>query len=243
MYRPDAVRRLVDAFADGSVGYVTGKMIYVSELGTPVGTGCTAYMRYENRLREIESRLGSVVGVDGGIDAVRRALYQPMRADQLPDFVLPLAVVRQGYRVAFVPSAVLEETTLEKGDAEFRMRVRVSLRALWALRDNADLLAGRAGALFAWQLWSHKALRYGSFVPLGVSVLAGVTLAALSPGHEYLLALIFGYGVCAAAGALGLRLPGVTHAYYFALLNVASLVATLRFLRGEKQVLWTPRLG
>ena len=31
--------------------------------------------------------------------------------------------------------------------------------------------------------------------------------------------------------------------YYFCLVNVASAHALLRDLKGEKQVLWTPRLG
>jgi hypothetical protein len=30
---------------------------------------------------------------------------------------------------------------------------------------------------------------------------------------------------------------------YFFLLNIASLVAFLRFVRGQKQVLWQPRVG
>src|SRR6185295_8707456 len=107
MYRPDAIRMLVRNFADPAVGYVTGRMLYVNPDQSLVGDGCSAYMRYENRLRAIETRIGSIVGVDGGIDAVRKALYRPMSADQLPDFVLPLAVVEQGSRVVFEPEAHL----------------------------------------------------------------------------------------------------------------------------------------
>jgi hypothetical protein len=33
------------------------------------------------------------------------------------------------------------------------------------------------------------------------------------------------------------------YCYYFMLLNWASAVALVRFLRGEKQVLWQPRTG
>ena len=87
IYRPDAIAKLVRNFADPRVGYVTGSMRYVSADGSLVGDGCSAYMRYENALRLAETRIGSIVGVDGGVDAIRRELYQPMRADQLPDFV------------------------------------------------------------------------------------------------------------------------------------------------------------
>ena len=140
IYRPDAVRKLIQNFADANVGYVTGKMLYINPDGSLVGDGCSAFMKYENALRVSETRMGSIVGVDGGIDAVARSLHRPMRADQLPDFVLPLRVIEQGYRVIFEPEAVVMEETLTTSSSEYRMRIRVALRALWALRENAGLL-------------------------------------------------------------------------------------------------------
>ncbi len=113
--------------------------------------------------------MGSIVGVDGGVDAVRRSLYQSMRSDQLPDLVLPLTVVEQGYRVVFVPGAVVEENTLTTQSAEYQMRVRVALRAFWALNDKRALLNPLRYPLFSWQLASHKLLRYMSFLPLGAA--------------------------------------------------------------------------
>ena len=77
-----------------------------------------------------------------------------MRADQLPDFVLPLAVIDQGYRVVYEPEALLQEDTLKKAEDEYRMRVRVSLRALWALFDMRRLFLPGKDLLFSWQLWS-----------------------------------------------------------------------------------------
>ena len=110
--------------------------------------------------------VGSVVGVDGGIDAIRREIYVPMLADQLPDFVLPLSVVEQGKRVVYEPDAMVYEAALADVTGEFRMRVRVSLRALWALYDKRRLLNPFRYPLFAWQLMSHKVLRYLAFLPL-----------------------------------------------------------------------------
>ena len=90
--------------------------------------------RYENALRRLETGIGSIVGVDGGVDAVRRALYKPMRPDQLPDLVLPLRVVEQDYRVVFAPEAVLQEETLTHEDAEYQMRARGPARVLGTAR-------------------------------------------------------------------------------------------------------------
>ena len=87
-----------------------------------------------------------------------------MRADQLPDFVEPLTVREQGYRVVYEPRALLYEDALAEAGDEFRMRVRVGLRALHALKDKAALLNPLRFGLFAWQLFSHKVLRYLAFL-------------------------------------------------------------------------------
>jgi cellulose synthase/poly-beta-1,6-N-acetylglucosamine synthase-like glycosyltransferase len=243
LYEPGALRALAACFADPSVGYVTGRMIYGNPDGSVVGDGCTGYMRYENKLREWETLAGSVVGVDGGIDAVRRELYVPMRADQLPDFVLPLAVVEQGYRKVYEPRAVLKELALSDDGQEFRMRVRVSLRALWALWDKRALLNPFRYRLFSLQLWSHKVLRYLAFIP--IALLLPLNLALLGSGAIYTVALA-AQGAFWCLALLGAR-PGAGRVtgwpYYFGMLNWASAVAFLRFLRGEKQVTWQPRGG
>jgi len=245
LYAPDALRHLVTNFADPAVGYVTGKMVYVNADGSLIGDGCSAYMKYENVLRALETRVGSVVGVDGGVDAVRRSLYAPMRADQLPDFVLPLHVVEQGYRVVYEPRALLKEHALSKSSDEFRMRVRVTLRSFWALWAKRRLLAPWTNALFAWQLWSHKLLRYAAFIPLLATTVLSVLLAdqhwiyAVSlAGHALLLlSLLF------AAGGGRLAAGPLRYGSYFVLVNAACAVAALRFLRGQKQATWQPRGG
>ena len=234
-------------FADPSVGYVTGQMVYTNPDGVGLGEGSGAYMRYENLLRVLETGLHSVVGVDGGIDAVRRNLYVPMRADQLPDFVLPLNVVEQGRRAVYEPAAKVYEAALGAADQEFRMRVRVSLRALWALFDKRGLLNPLRDPLFAWQLFSHKLLRYAAFIPL--AGLLGINL--LVAGHHpfyagFLVLQLLAYGL-AAAGPVLSRVrsvaPKLLTPYYFVLLNLACAAAFWKFLNGQKMVTWKPRGG
>ena len=63
-----------------------------------------------------------------------------MNADQLPDFVQPLTVREKGFRVVYEPRALLYEDALADTGDEFRMRVRVILRAWHGLRDMAGLV-------------------------------------------------------------------------------------------------------
>ncbi|MCR8915808.1 glycosyltransferase family 2 protein [Marinobacter panjinensis] len=243
-----AVSQLCSNFADPDVGYVTGKMVYVNDDGSLVGDGCSAYMKYENWLREQETRLGSVVGVDGGIDAMRKTLYQPLNADQLPDFVQPLKVVEQGYRVVYEPRALLKEEALNDSDSEFSMRVRVSLRALWALKDMRHLMSPFRDPVFAWQLISHKLLRYTAFVPL---ITLAISTLLLAPARGIYTLAFLGLVVFGALAWTGHKREGegqplsviYSIPYYFMLLNIASYKATAAFLKGEKKVIWNPRKG
>ena len=247
IYASGAIRSLARNFADPAVGYVTGQMVYVNPEESGIGAGSGSYMSYENDLRKYETRLGSIVGVDGGIDAVRRQLYIPMRPDQLPDFVLPLSVVEQGKRVVYEPGAMVYETALSSSTAEFRMRVRVSLRALWALYDKRNLLNPVRYPLFAWQLLSHKVLRYLAFLP----VLGLLTCNILVVNqHRFYSMLLVLQAVCYTAAALGhlvrrwSRVPEkALTPYYFVILNAACMMACWKFIQGQKMALWTPRVG
>lgn len=247
IYSTNALQHIVANFHDPQIGYVTGKMIYTNSDGTPVGDGCSTYMKYENFLRSLETQIDSVVGVDGGIDAMRKNLYCQLGHDQLPDFVQPLKVKEQGYRVVYESEAILQESSLSKPGDEYRMRVRVSLRALWAIKDMKQLLWGKAGFLFAWQLWSHKVLRYLCFI-----FLIGAYWANISLWSE---AFFFKAGVIAQTACyVGALISALLEKYnykvkllhflhYFVLLNVASGHAFLKFILGKKQVMWAPRKG
>ena len=246
-YAPSALRILMRNFADPLVGYATGRMVYEDRESSGTGLGCRAYMAYEDLLRRSETLLGSIVGVNGGIDAVRRELYLEMGDDQLPDFVLPLAVVDRGYRVVYEPDAILREETLNTGGGEYRMRVRVALRAWWTLKEMRGLFDVRRHGFFAWQLLSHKALRYLMFAAIPICYGTALALSATNPlyapaaagGTLVWLLAAAGFVIDRRGGSVGpCSIP-----YYFLLVNAASGQALGEFLRGRRRTVWTPRLG
>ncbi len=244
LYERTTIRHLVEAFTDPRVGYVTGKLLYGNPEGGAAGGGTSLFMRYEDFLRRLETRAGSIVGVNGGVDAVRRSLYQPMDADQQPDFVLPLRIVAQGARVVHRPDALAFEDALARSGDEFRMRVRVSLRALWALADMKQLLAPRFGR-FAFQLLVHKVLRYGLFAPMILALAANLVLVDAPFYRATLAAQALFYAAAGAGFTFSRRFSKgpLLIPYYLVLTNAAAAVAFLRFLRGRRQVTWRPRAG
>ena len=248
LYAPDTVRHLVAPLNDPEVGYVTGRMVYKAPDGSLTGEGCSAYMTYENKLREWETQLGSVVGVDGGVDAMRREIFTPMNADQLPDFVQPLTVVEKGHRVVYEPRALLYEDALAAASDEYRMRVRVGLRAFHALKDKSILLNPSLFGIFAWQLWSHKVLRYMAFLFMVTAFVSNWALASQSNSAEWagtFVAQIFFYGIAQWGHVMSRRgmetSRVISLAYFLCLVNLASAQAFWQFLRGRKQVIWKPR--
>lgn len=246
LYQSDAVTHLVESLKDPEVGYVTGKMIYTQEDGSVAGDGCSAYMRYENQLREWESAAGSIVGVDGGIDAMKTVLHSKLNDDQLPDFVQPLKIIKKGFKVSYQPKAILHEVSLDDPEREYKMRVRVSLRALWALWDMKSLLNPFFYGLFSLQLISHKLLRYTAFIPLLLAFISNLFL--LEQSGIYLISMITQLSIYGVATAVWL-MPNLGEnkwaklCFYFVQINWACAQACKLFMSGKKIALWKPREG
>jgi len=247
MFRKDAVSRLVENFADPEVGYVTGRLQYVTADPSLAGDGCGAYMKYENGLRLLETMFGSVIGVNGGIDAMRRELYTEIPTSLITDFVLPLHVLKNGKRVVFDGRVESYEVPNSAVEAEFRMRVRVALRALHGLAYMSGLLNPIRYPRTSFSLISHKLLRYMTPVFLFIALFSNVWLA-LDDGWYQLLLLP--HLTLYALGVLGAfyKLPGILGKLslvpsYFLVTNAAFTLALVRYLRGDVMAVWKPRVG
>jgi cellulose synthase/poly-beta-1,6-N-acetylglucosamine synthase-like glycosyltransferase len=244
MYERDALRMLVRNFADSRVGAVTGESRY--EIGADDASTESegAYWSYEIWIKGLESSLGSVVGGDGAIYAIRRSLYRDLAPGDLSDFVNPLQIVAQGYRNVYEPAAISREGGAEGYGAEFRRKVRIVNRAWRATFKMRSLLNPFRYGFFAFQYLSHKVLRW--LVPWLMLVVfaANLLLAGSSPLFALLLAgqLCF-YGVALLgwllAGRGGLLGRVTSIPYYFCLVNLASLVALVEVFGGKEYRTWS----
>lgn len=246
IFDPGALLALVRNFRDRQVGYVTGRTLYLDQTGSIIGAGCSAYMRYENALKRLETTFGSTIGVDGGIDAMRRHLLKTIPTDELPDLYLPLLVLSQGYRVVYEEQAILFEPSLTRVPSEWAMRVRVSMRAFRTISTMRHLLNPFRYPRTAFQLLSHKVLRYlAGLLQIGAFA-SNLALVAAGPPYLALFGaqLVFYLAAFAGATRVGARsAPAAKYVFYFCLLNAAAIAALFRFLRGERRIVWTPREG
>jgi cellulose synthase/poly-beta-1,6-N-acetylglucosamine synthase-like glycosyltransferase len=242
-YRQDAVRMLVRSFADPTVGCVTGDSQYVDPGESAAHVQEDTYWGYERFIRSLESLVGSTVGGDGAIFAIRRRLYTPLATDAINDFVTPLQIVARGYRAVFEPNAVGVEASAGGFSREFRRKRRIVNRSWRGVMSVTDVLNPLRVGVFAWQVWSHKILRWLT-LPVVLLTVAGCAMA-LSRGVVYQLGLgLFAASlVLAAVGALvaqraqgALRLAQA--ALYFYLVNVAAALGIARAMAGHVEVVW-----
>ncbi|MBL8201862.1 MAG: glycosyltransferase family 2 protein [Chromatiales bacterium] len=242
MYDVLALRHLVRNFADPEVGAVTGESRYRIAEDDASTDAENQYWTYELWIKGLESSLGSLVGADGAIYAVRKALYSDLGVADLSDFVNPLQVVARGYRNVYEAEAVSWEGGAEGFGAEFRRKVRIVNRAWRATLKLRSLLNPFRHGFFALQFMSHKVLRW--FVPLFLLVIlvSNLWLAAGSLFYGATLAaqaLLYG----AALGGLLLERAGrpvrlLNIPYYFCAVNVASLLGIGQALAGRTYTTW-----
>lgn len=242
MYRPDAIRALVAPFADAAVGAVIGESSY-ADADSDAGRSESLYWRYETAIKRLESRNGSVVGGDGAIYAVRRALYCPMNADALSDFINPLQVVRAGYRCIYEPTASSREETAGDFSKEFRRKVRIVNRAWRALMTMKELLNPLRFGWFAWQLLSHKLLRWLVPLFLTAAFLANALLLGAHSLYNAVFVLQVLFYSLAVSGALMRERESLARLvyipYYFCLVNLASAKGIVEAYCGKTYTTWS----
>jgi hypothetical protein len=108
IYRPDAVRQIVQNFADPDVGLATGGAAYIGSDGL-VHEGRAAYWNYESFVRSHESAFNSVLGAAGCFHAMRKPLYNFLGADLISDVAQAVKTVQKGYRAVVDDSAFCYE--------------------------------------------------------------------------------------------------------------------------------------
>lgn len=242
-YQVDALSLIAGNFVKPTIGAVSGRYLYLSAgASSSMASGAKAYAGYDNTVRNLQSKVGSITGCCGCIYAVRRDLYTVLTADLISDLVQPLHVLKRGYRVVFEPRAVASEYSTSSAGKEFHMRVRVIARALRGILSVRSLLLPWKFPWISIQLLSHKLLRW--CVPIFLLSML-VTSAFLSAQRFYLDTLILQFLFYAFA-AITYRFPlhqswrPLSVPLYFCTVNAAAVFAVLQVIRGQQYTIWRP---
>jgi cellulose synthase/poly-beta-1,6-N-acetylglucosamine synthase-like glycosyltransferase len=243
-YNPDVLKAMVPSFADPSVGCVAGRLIYVDPTASAIGSGARSYWGYETFLKQHESRVCSLIGASGCLYAVRRSAYVPLYNEACSDFIIATKMVEQGLRAVFEAGAVCTEDTNRRTDKELGMRVRVITQTFTDLWRHRSMLNPWRSGFYAVQLWSHKVMRYLVPVFLFAVFVCSWFLVPRSPFFVMMFAGQIVFYALAIAGwgleYLGVHSRLLALPHYFVLANLASLLAFVKFLKGERYASWEP---
>jgi cellulose synthase/poly-beta-1,6-N-acetylglucosamine synthase-like glycosyltransferase len=240
MYRKDALRKLVQHFAEARVGCVCGELLYRNPTGNPVAEGYNHYWRYDQWLKRLESRLHSLLGANGSIFAVRRELNEPLHLSTSNDMVLPIKIAARGYAVLYEPEAISVEAGSAGEREELRRRSRIVARGLLGVWEVLPDILQRGRLLLFVQLVSRKLLRYVFPLLLAVLLVSNAFLDGFFYrailGVQLLPYALFPIGY--ALNRAGTRLRLLSLPYYFLVGNMAALLGMLKVVSLRQLAMW-----
>lgn len=254
--KPDGISNIVKNFNDSTVGCVSSEDRFIDPDGKISGEG--AYVRYEMFLRNLETKVNTLVGLSGSFFAARKEVCKDWASDLQSDFNTLLNSVKIGLRGVSDSDSIGYYKNIADAKKEFDRKVRTVLRGISVFMKSLPLLNPFKYGLFSWQLFSHKLCRW--LVPFAMiiaflsnlaliistltSALTLFPISALASGI-YFYAFIFqlAFYTLAFGGIRGsrfvrksfLKIPS-----FFVLVNLSILNAWIRYLKGDRLIAWEP---
>lgn len=229
---------MLEQMRDPRVAVVNPKYRRVNRDGSAAES---LYDRWETKVKELEGRLGAMVGCNAYANLIRREFATPIPDDtNLDDFVLGIRPFRSGYDVVTEPRALVV-TQAEAEMLEFRRKARINRGNLQVLTRFADLLLPKYGVK-AWVYLSHKVVRM--LIPFLLLIM--LMTSALEVSRPF-FTVVFALQVALLASTPMLfvakgRWRRLMFPQYYYLMNIALLVGCWQFFAGhEKYWKKTPR--
>jgi len=221
-----------------TVGAVSGAYKFI-EKGS---TGEQCYWQYQSMLKTRESSIASVLGAHGAFYAIRKSCYEEIPADTInDDFLIPMNVIKQGYRVIYEPRVAaieLEQVNLEQ---DMSRRLRIAAGNFQQLIYLLPLLSPKYG-WNAINFASGKALRAITPFILVVIFLSNIYLA---PIHAIYLSLLCCQAILYSAVILinifhiSPKLKVLKLACYLVNGYWVALKGSLKYIFGLQEKVWT----
>jgi cellulose synthase/poly-beta-1,6-N-acetylglucosamine synthase-like glycosyltransferase len=181
------------------------------------------------------------VGATGAIYGIRRELFEPIPDDTiLDDVLIPLRIVRRGYRVVFEPRAMAYDALSATGREELKRKARTIAGTFQLLSRERWIWNPFRNRLWL-QTLSHKTLRLT--VPL--LHLAGLVANAALLDRPFYQAIMAGQALFYGSALMGwVWAPGrkkfrpLVVPYTIGLLGWATIVGFVRFATGRQTPTW-----
>ncbi|KZZ41508.1 glycosyl transferase [Oleiphilus sp. HI0118] len=236
----NVLQKLMAYFTNDNVGAISSEDRFITADGKVAGEG--AYVKYEMWLRGKESSYRGLVGLSGSFFAARKEICSDWDIHSPSDFNTALNAAKAGKRAISCPDVEGYYPNLKDESKEYQRKLRTAIRGMTGLSRHTEVLSPSKFGMFAFQVWSHKVMRWA--VPWFM-LLALVSNAFLLNHWFYQLSFAI---QLAMAGAFisahflpALRQNGVIKlVYFFYQVNFALAHAAIKFFSGTRMTTWKP---
>lgn len=238
---PSGLKKIAANFADPTVGCVSSVDKVIGPDGKPCGEG--AYVRYEMWLRGLETKVSSLVGLSGSFFAARKEVCQDFSGEMQSDFRTVLNSMKNGLRGVSDQDSIGYYPDVADNKREFNRKVRTVLRGQTVFFKNLEFLNPFHYGIFAYQYFCHKLLRW--LVPVFMLFALVLNIFLISSSVFYFVILVlhlafYGLAIWGLIRTESASQPLIKIPLYFLTVNAAILVAWVRYLRGNRMVMWVP---
>jgi len=238
---PQGLNHIVAPFVNPDIGSVSSEDVFLNEDGSLSGEG--AYVKYEMWLRKLESKVNSVVGLSGSFFAARKGILADFSGQMQSDFRTLLNCQRMGYYGISNPKAKGIYKNIKDEKNEYDRKVRTVLRGITVYFEHLELLNLFKYGIFSYQYFTHKLMRW--LVPW--FILTAIISNMILTFHENIYSVILFFQVLfylfAIIGKTKNRISRILIfklPYYFIQVNWGILISWIRYLKGERVVMWQP---
>jgi cellulose synthase/poly-beta-1,6-N-acetylglucosamine synthase-like glycosyltransferase len=189
------------------------------------------YWRYETFLKRCESRLGALLGANGGIYAIRASRFCRIpEGTVIDDLSIPLLMrLKHGARMVYAEDAVAVEPSGVDLQSEFGRRARFGAGSAQVIRLLYPLLNPRNGWV-AFSLFSHKIIRWLCPWFLLAMFIASDLLALSHRYRPFLLLQVIFYAASIVPMLLPIRWRMLRLLNLFTTMNAALMVGVCRYV-------------
>jgi len=239
MWNKDSLVELVSYFNDESIGYVSGMLNYTNKDLSITSNTETSYWNFDLKIRKMESDIGSTVGGNGAIYAIRKSDYVNLPPILSHDGFMPTKVVLNNRKAKFCDTAIAYERSSENEDDEFGRKVRMQRGQPWKKYYDPQKYNIFKYGLFTYFYIGHKYFKYLLYITHPVALILNIVLSVDSIFYTLIL---ISHITFYALGYLGWKFELKNNFFYFPfyylMTIIAQWVAVINTLTGKTQAVW-----
>lgn len=237
----NSLRYLVANFIDTNVGYVCGQLQYKNTDDNITSSAEGKYWNFDLALREMESRIGSIVGGNGAIYAIKKQNYINLDPLLSHDGFMPTKMIIQGKTAKYEPKALVYEKASSSSKDEFKRKVRMQRGQPWKKYYDLQKFNFLKYHWFSYFYFGHKYLKYLLYIFHPVLFITNLLLIEINLFYLVIFIIQVVFYLSAIMGYLckeKVKIKIFYYSYHYTLTIVAQFVSVFNTLSNKNKSAW-----